>query len=256
VVLLELLDFVAPDASYPDGIGLALLVALVAAGYAFVRSWPRPIEQTFSRPTTKIHVFEGDLFEQESHLVISACDTFDTRTPAIIATSSVQGQALTRLFGGDVEGLDSKLNDALANIAPIGQIQKEGKNDRYEIGTVALVNQRERNVYFLAVTEMNENNNARSNADHLWASYRALWKEVRRSSNSGPVAIPVIGGGNSRISSIVPAQDSIRMAALTFIFESREEKVCDELRIVVTSKDFHRLDRLELQAFLASLASS
>jgi len=84
----------------------------------------------------------------------------------------------------------------------------------------------------------------------------ALWSEVSIHANGGSVSIPVIGGGQARLSSVLPAQDSIRLIALSFMFASRKEKVCDELRIVVRECDYGRLDRLEIQSFLSSLRPS
>jgi hypothetical protein len=79
---------------------------------------------------------------------------------------------------------------------------------------------------------------------------------VSRRGNGGTISIPVIGGGQARLSSVLPAQDAIRFTLLSFIFASRHSKVCDELRIVVRPDDYRKLDRLELQSFLSSLRSS
>ncbi len=63
------------------------------------------------------------------------------------------------------------------------------------------------------------------------------------------------GHGQARLSSVLPAQDAIRFTLLSFMFASRNSKVCDELRIVVRSDDYRKLDGLELQSFLSSLRS-
>lgn len=97
-------------------------------------------------------------------------------------------------------------------------------------------------------------NVARSTPDKVWKSLLALWAEVPRRANGGTVSIPVIGGGQARLSNILPAQDAIRFTLLSFMFASRGSKICDELRIVVRPDD--KLDRLELQVFLSSLRSS
>ncbi|ASX03433.1 macro domain-containing protein [Mycobacterium intracellulare] len=68
--------------------------------------------------------------------------------------------------------------------------------------------------------------------------------------------MPVVGGGMSRMSSIVPTQDSLRFTILSFMFASRRQRVCEELRIVLRPEDYDKLDRLELQAFLTSLKPS
>jgi hypothetical protein len=103
---------------------------------------------------------------------------------------------------------------------------------------------------------MNERNEARGTVDGLWRSLTNLWIEVRAHTNGEPVAIPVIGGGQSRLSQILPAQDSVRFIALSFMLASRHERVCDRLDIVVRKQDVEVLDMPELQAFLTSLHES
>ena len=108
----------------------------------------------------------------------------------------------------------------------------------------------------MAYTELNEHNEAHASPDGLWKSLSSLWREISRTANGETVAIPVIGGGQARVSQVVPAQDSIRLTILSFMFASRTKKVCDELRIVVRPQDFDRLDRLQLQSFLNSMRAS
>jgi hypothetical protein len=66
----------------------------------------------------------------------------------------------------------------------------------------------------------------------------------------------VLGGGLARISQVLPAQDSIRFIALSFVLASRDARVCDRLDIVARKQDVKYLDMLELQAFLKSLRAS
>ena len=234
-----------------------LFPAIVAGSAVFGlwRAWPRPIRQTYSSPSTTIHLKEGDLFAQEGHVVVGACDTFDTAFP-FIAKTSVQGQFLDKVFQGDAAELDLQLKAALSSDRPIGRVTKPGKNDRYEIGTVATLRGDGKKFFLVAYTEMNERNEARGTVDGIWKSLSNLWSEVRAQSNGGVVCIPIIGGGQSRISQILPIQDSVRFVILSFMLASRQEKVCDELRIVARPGEYGRLDRLELQAFLSSLRAS
>ncbi len=229
------------------------LVGLPLAGW---RSWPRPIEESYESPKTQIRVVKGDLFDEPEHLVITTCDTFDTATPNIIARTSLQGQALDRIYDNDTARLDADLATALNNIMPVGTVQKEGKTDRYSVGTVAIIAQTNRKLYFVAITEMDASNNAQGTPDGLWASLNRLWEAVRRSANGRTVCMPVIGSGLSRMSNIVPLQDSLRFAILSFMFACRTNTVCSELRIVLRPEDYEKLDRLELQAFLTSLKPS
>ncbi|MFC9771098.1 MULTISPECIES: macro domain-containing protein [unclassified Pseudarthrobacter] len=231
-------------------------VVLLSLIWSLHRAWPRPIEQKFSTPNTEIRIIEGDLFAQPENIVVGMANTFDTAIPDIIQTNSVQGQLLTRVFRSDVAKLNSELSSALAGVSPVGTITKAGKTDQYPWGTVARVRAGATCYFCFAYTEMNEHNEARTTVGSLWSSLENLWDEVRKHANGGEVSIPVIGGGQARISQQLPAQDSIRFIAMSFILASRKEKVCDKLNIVVRPQDAPSIDMLEIQAFLKSLRMS
>lgn len=253
----QVLDWVFGLARHDWWSPLTMVVAALGAPVAVWISWPRPIEESYDTPRTRIRVVKGDIFDfGTEHVVIPTCDTFDTAPPHIIAQTSLQAQALSIIYDGDIARLDADLVAALSVIAPVAEVEKEGKTVRYEVGTVATINHTNRKLYFLAITNMDENNNAQGTPDGLWISLNRLWAEIRRTSNGRPVCIPVIGGGLSRMSSIVPTLDSLRFTVLSFIFASRQQPVCEELRIVLRPEDYERLDRLELQEFLTSLKPS
>ncbi|MGO6727259.1 macro domain-containing protein [Rhizobium ruizarguesonis] len=243
-------------ASLFQGTGSLTIVAVASIAYGLVKSWPRPIEMEFSAPKTKIRIIKGDLLEQDGHIVVGVCDTFDTETPNIISRNSLLGQTISNLYGGDTKQIDRLLEKALENEKPVGEIKKDGKTSQYELGTVAVVRHEPRFVFFLAYCEMNERNEAFGTVDAVWKSLSSLWAAQSVHGNHSSISVPVIGGGQARMSSLLPAQDSIRIIALSFMFASRKHKVSDELRIVVQPADYDRLDRMELQSFLSSLRPS
>lgn len=245
-----------PTVTVFQSIPFLFLVGAISLGGGLIWSWPRPISQDYSAPKTKISIVKGNILDEKEHLVIGTNNTFDTETPIIIAQSSLQGQALQALYGGDLEELNGRLDAALERKQPIGTITKAGKQTQYGVGTVATVKQAARLIFFVAYCEMDEHNTAHSTPDKVWMSLLSLWDEVSKKSNGGIVAVPVIGGGQARLSNLLPAQDAIRLTLLSFMFASRREKVCDELRVVVRPQDYEKLDRLELQSFLSSLRSS
>jgi hypothetical protein len=229
----------------------------VAFAYGVVRAWPRPVETSYQSPKTRIRLVSGDLFDNsEDHLVIGAVDTFDTAPPHI-SPSSVQGQFLQRVYGNDVEELDFHLETALAGHSLEGTIDgKRGKVKRYPLGTVATLRSQARRFFLVAYSKMDERSSASSTTDGLWDSLSKLWHEVRLESNGRRVRIPMIGGGQSKLSPFLPAQDSVRFMALSFMLASRHAKVCDELVIVARPGEYEDLDHLELQAFFDSLRMS
>lgn len=254
--VLQTSNVINPSMTAFQGMPILYFVIGISLIGGLVWSWPRPISQDFVAPNTKISIVKGDLLAETSHLVIGTNDTFDTETPIIISKNSLQGQVLHKLYGGDLKELDAQLAVALVGKPVLGNIKKTGKQVQYSIGTIATVKQAARLLFFSAYSEMDAHNTAHSTPDKVWTSLLLLWSEVSKKSNGGTVSIPVIGGGQARLSNIVPAQDAIRLTVLSFIFESRKSKVCDELRIVVRPEDFMKLDRLELQSFLSSLRSS
>lgn len=254
--VLQTFNVIFPSVTFYQGTPFFVAVALISLVGGLIWSWPRPISEDYSSPKTKITIVKGDLLSQTTHLVIGTTDTFDTETPNIISRASLQGQALHTLYAGDLKDLDQHLGVALLGKPTIGTITKPGKQVRYGVGAVATVKQAARLIFFLAYCEMDPNNNARSTPDKVWKSLLSLWDEVSQKGNGGTVSIPVIGGGQARLSSVLPAQDAIRFTLLSFMFASRGQKVCDELRVVVRPEDYNKLDRLELQSFLSSLRSS
>lgn len=255
-VILELYDIFQPGELAKSELPIPLAIGLIAIVYALFRCWPRPVEQRYTRPNTEIRIVVGDLFAQESNLVIGMATTFDTSVPHVISKTSVQGQFLERVYSSDAGALDEALTDALADKTPTGSIAKPGKTDVYPLGTIAVIRQNRRHFFCAAYTDMNERNEAQGSVPGVWLCLENLWDEVRARSNGDAVAMPVIGGGQARMSQVLPAQDSIRFAALSFMLASRERRVCDRLDIVVREQDVKGLDMLELQAFLASLQDS
>jgi len=240
--------------------GAALVVlGLVAVLTGLAFSWPRPISKSYAAPKTTVRVVKGNMFDETGHLVIGMCDTFDTETRFnIIERESLLGQVIAKMYGDEVLDLDAELDKALGGTAPSGELpaEKKGKRATFEIGTVAPVKQNGRFLFFLSYCRMDVHSNARATVDDVWKALLALWKAVSRDANEKSVSIPVIGGGKARISQVLPAQDAIRLTILSFMFASRSEQVCSELRIVVQPDVYDQLDRLELQAFLSSLKGS
>lgn len=251
-----LYDVIQPDAISKIPLPTSLIVVVAALIYGVFRAWPRPVQETYSAPNTAIRVVVDDLFSRDTNLVIGMCDTFDTATPHIIQAQSVQGQFLERVYQQDRAKLDEDIERALSGVGPTGTVNKSGKTKRYPIGTVATIRQHRVHYFCVAYTSMNERNQANGTPDRLWKSLLGLWESVQIHANGEALAIPVIGGGQSRMSQVLPAQDSIRFIILSFILASRSSRVCERLEIVVRPEDADRIDMLELQAFLTSLKPS
>lgn len=256
-VALSLFDLFSPDTLGKFNLPEILSLPAAALAYALWKSWPHPVEQHYSSPDTKVRLVTGDLFDQNANLVIGMSDFFDVETPHIIAENSVQGQFLSRVYRQDVSALRADLDSALAGKAPVETgVTKLGNSTRYSLGTVACVRRHRTHYFCVAYTEMDGNNNVSTSIGVLWEALEKLWNEVRSRSNGDPVAAPIIGLGQSGMSTILPIQDAIRFLILSFMFASRHHRVCEELIIVIRPQDERRIDMLEIQDFLLSLKKS
>jgi hypothetical protein len=225
-------------------------------GYGFWRARPRPVEQQYTKPNTTIRIVAGDLFDQQANLVIGMTNTFDTQVPHIIGRESIQGQFLSRIYHDDNVALDADVASELAKEAPIGVVDKPGNQTVFELGTVITIRHHRTHYFCVAYSEMNHHNQAQATVDGLWRSLSNLWAKVRAHANGEPVAIPVLGGGLSRLSRILPAQDAIRLIVLSYMFASRQTAVTRRLDVIVHPSAIDELDLLEIQDFLDSLQES
>ena len=249
-----LYDVLYPDKAAKIATPAAVLVVVGAVLYGLFRAWPRVVQTSYASPNTRIVIVPGDLLKNDAHLVIGMSDTFDTK-PGVIAPSSLQAQFLAELLGGDVARFDQGIRRSLhaEGVAPTGTVDKAGKTDRYPLGTVATLREGRRRFFCVAYSELNEANEAHANVDGVAASLSALWKAVCRHANGEPVAMPVIGRGQSRLSQVLSPADAIKLQAMSFWLASREERRCEELRIVVQPDVYDSLDRGSLQDFLNGL---
>ncbi len=222
-VLLGLYDVLFPNSTGKIGKPAVVVILIGAALYGLLCAWPRVVQASYSSPNTIITIIPGDLLTENAHLVIGMTDTFDT-TPGVIAPSSLQAKFLDRLLGGDTARFDRGIEQSLTahGVAATGTVQKAGKTERYPLGTVATLAEGRRRFFCVAYSEMSEANEARANVDGVVESLSTLWTAVSRHANGEPVAMPVIGMGQSRLSQSLSPSDAIRLQALSFWLASRK----------------------------------
>lgn len=251
-LLLDFINYICGGELPWKGWGLTVAIVIVALGFACAHTWEKPLKAQYSFGTT-INIVEGDLFKQDCSIVVGACSTFDTDVEhRVIARSSIQGQALDRLYHGDVARLDADIDAALKGIKAIGHINKKGKQTQYPIGTVAVLQPNDYRAYFVAYTDFDKNNMALCSIDYLWKALSSLWEAVLANGNCQPIAITAIGQGLSRMKPVLSLEDSIKLIVLSYVLASRRTTISSDLRIVLRSKDYQTIDRVEMQKYLDS----
>lgn len=240
--------------------GRALVAVVVSSAVCgVVQSWPKnAIDREFENPAFKVAVKQGNLFDENSHLVIGFTDTFDTDTNDIdiISPQSIQGQFLRAVYSGNVGDLDRDLASALNGrevqcVEPRANKIK-GKLVRYPIGTIAVLGSVDVRYYCVAYSQMSNNLVARSNVDTLWQSLGLLWDELDDSGHCGRVSIPIIGSDLARVDNL-DHESIAKMVILSFVARSRKSLISRELTLVIHPRDRARINMNEVAAFLNSL---
>lgn len=249
-ILLGVLDILFTNTfglKYP-GLGLFTAVSLV---WAVINIFPRfEISRRLSIPDTVIKIKVGDLFNEDSDLIIGMNDTFDTEKGNIIKANSIQGQFLARVYNDDTSRLNTDLTTALHSISGTDDSQKsQGKKTRYPIGTVATLSAGTKKYYCSAYSFMGNDFKAQSDIKKLSVSLDILWEEIRLKGQRGKVAMAVLGSDLARIGT-ASHSNLIKLIVSSFLLASRENPISEQLTIVIYPSNLEKVNMLELNDFL------
>lgn len=246
------------DKAFPAPVTVTTLTLVGCFAWAISQAYPRSwAEREFSTPDTTVRVEVGDLFEQDTHLVVGFTDTFDTSVAddRIISGAAVQGQLLHRRYSDDQRRLDQELAVALRRATPVATEppgSKAGKRTRYPIGTVAVVGRPGQQIFAVAYSRLGNDLVPRSSVDDMWVSLNRLWDAVYERAERRPLTMPIIGSGLARIDQL-DRESLLKLILISFLARSRQTPICRELRIIVHPDDLHSVDLLEVRAFLRAL---
>lgn len=244
--------------SFPAPVAVTALATIGCLAWATMRAYPRAtLTRRFTNPETLVRIVVGDLFEQNTHLVVGFTDTFDTSIAGeqIISSTSVQGQLVHRRYGGDHRRLDRELTPSLRRTPAAGTeraANKAGKRTRYPLGTVAVFGVPGQLIFAVAYSRMGNDLVPRSSVSAIWTSLDRLWAAVYERAERRPVSMPVIGSGLARIDELT-REALLKLILISFLARSRETPICHELCVVIHPDDLETVDLLEIGAFLRTL---
>ncbi len=249
-ILLGVLDILFPNTFGLKYSGLEVF-SVVSLLWGIIYILPRfEISRRISVPDTVIKVKVGDLFNEDSDLIIGMNDTFDTEKGNVIKTKSIQGQFLTTVYNDDTPRLNKDLTAALTDISGIKDGNKpQGKKIRYPIGTVATLNVGTKKYYCSAYSFMGNDLKAQSDIKKLSTSLDMLWEEIRQKGQRGKVAMAVLGSDLARIGT-ASHSNLIKLIVSSFLLASRESPISEQLTIVIYPSNLEKVNMLELNDFL------
>jgi Thoeris protein ThsA, Macro domain len=228
------------------------LFAIIGAVTAIIKCRPRTVvSQKLNGRDVTVEIAIGDVFSFDGALIVGSNTTFDTRiSPTLIAENSVQG-TFTRRYFADEAKLDIEIEAALNT----GQAQhlrgkREGKLDRYPIGTVVRLNPKGRSAYFVAIADINEHGVAAGTFEGLRVSLAEMWVYVGSRGLKERLVMPVLGTGFSRLPQT--REQVVREIVKSFVAACSEHVFADRLTIVLSPNDVadYKISLDELGAFL------
>jgi hypothetical protein len=160
------------------------LIVLVAMSVGFVLITRRPVSRVRYKVPKKDLTFEvkiGDVLDEPGEVVVSSNTTFDTdMRDGLISTNSLQGQVATQFFSRQTSEIDRQLEASLANEEYKENEERPGKKKEYALGDVARITAHGKNFYFVAMSFMNADGTAYSNAkmlDEALEGFGGMWHE-------------------------------------------------------------------------------
>jgi len=254
-VLIGVLDILFPNQLNYGWLGLiGVLFACLIIGF-FISLPKKIVLVAFNNPEITIKIKIGDILNEDSHLVIGFSDCFDTEIGDVISALSLQGKFTTKIYSGNIAKLNGDLDNSLAGESFVVDENKiKGKNLRYKIGTVAVLDDKKRKFFCCAYSKMGIDLKAESNIDEIWMSLKSIWEKINLKGELAGVSMPVIGLNLSRVNGSSCAL-MIKMIALSFIAHSRNMKISKELTIVISKEDGEKVNLLELEDFLKNINS-
>lgn len=251
-MLIELLDFFGMY-TRDQYSRYAIILVLVAALFITIIS-RRPVSRITYAIPKKDYSYEiliGDLMASPAaNIVISTNSTFDTNiSSGLISPDSVQGIFTNKFFNGNTEELDKQINASLKGTKSTDYPEGKGNKKRYPIGTVARVDAHGKAFYLLAMSELNEAGNAKTDVRMLDAALDRLWCYIGEKGELGDTATAIIGTGRGRIK--LSRKKVIERIAQSFADASQDKVFSNKLTIIVHPSDADKVNLFEVRDYLA-----
>lgn len=152
-------------------------------------------------PQFKLTVEKGDIFEKKGIVVIPVNEYFDTHVgDGIISPSSVHGKWINKYFSGDIGQLDNLITPKLIGKSHKSKTsRKNGKNQRYKVGTCINIPVGDTIFVLLALTHFDSENHAYLKRDDFARVFDKLINYLKSLQIEKPIYMPLIGTGLSRL---------------------------------------------------------
>lgn len=224
------------------------IVWLLIDGIWFSGFLKQSIEIKSNGFDTRIVIKFGDIFQEDGWRAIAVNDFFDSIVDdRFVSSKSLHGILLQKYWAGNTDNWNLLVDEQLTDTACSSETRNGGKQNRYAIGTTAVVKRDENNKFLcvaLSRTDISNQETKASSSDLLQA-VRGLLQKARSVCGNEPLSIPLMGSGLSRVG----IKNNILVdLILTAIFEeTKNNKVTSEIRIVLPKEKASEINLGSLQ---------
>lgn len=233
-----------------DGFNYLILVLIIFV-ITFISYSYEPMRVEFKVPgcDTKIKLEFGDLFNQQSHILVGVNEFFDGELGQPVSKNTVHGQFIVRNFSGSAvefrKIVDLKLSEL--NITPTQTARAFEPSKSFPLGTTIAVPNGQHLAFLMAMAKTDlVNSKATSDVPMLWSALETALKTVHFHGNGGSLAMPLFGNGQSGIK--LEPQHLLRLIVLNLINFSinGNARLPKKVLIILHEDCFQELDIREI----------
>jgi len=232
-----------------DSHGVSYLVvaaALSVAGFLVAIYEPREVSFTVPTTGTTLTLKFGDIFNEATDWIVAVNEYFDSTLGDIVASTSLHGQVISRVYGGNEQNFRTDVDNALAGYQGVTEPRAKGHPIRYPLGTVAIIKNGPHKIYLVALTKTDVvTHRANSTVPILWDALGAVLAAVDQAGNGAPLAMPLIGNGRASLN--IAPQHLLRLIALKIVDASRSHDLPRRMTINLSDDCFEHLDIIEIK---------
>ena len=176
---------------------VGICIFLIGIVYAWFQMRPSKSIQIYINDSFPLQVEFGNLFEKKGVVVISVNEYFDTIVDnKMIATETIHGKFIEKLFKGRISELNKKIEESLNNVeAEDVPNRAVGKQKCYPLGTCAVITEGENTYILAALTKFDTNNHAYIPLSEYGTIIQKIISTVATVANNRPVYMPLLGSG-------------------------------------------------------------
>lgn len=246
----EVITRVSKDASDSldnNGVGYLVMAGLLSLiGFIVAIYEPRHVSFTVPNTGTTLTLKFSSIFEEVSDWIVGVNEYFDSALGDIVSASSLHGQVISNVYGGNAQNFRADVDNALAGYQGVTEARIEGNPVRYPVGAVAVIQRGPHKIYLVAITKTDVvTHRASSTVPILWDALGEVLATVDRVGNGAALALPLVGNGRASLN--IPPQHLLRLIALRIVHSSKSHDLPRAITINLSDDCFEHLDIIEIK---------